>query len=720
MLCASSDIIPADESAGQELENSLKMTLFCAHLSCINMFELKAEECFPGIHQQPAECIATGQTVIHDDNDCNDDEAQPEPSAVQELEVVLPQPIQTHTTALENLREPGDDGLPAQSPMSEHEEANPEEPDEEPSEEALAAQTGPFTGSTQLSQAVVQTGQMEEGQTGGSSQDCTHEEEEDTAAEDEAVSDSEPSEDVQVLAQQTGGSVVTSPEDESEEEMEPSEAVLAAQTGGSSQIVHEAVNEAVIEEQADAGHQVSIDEIFVLAAQTGASSLPDSTASQSSEQTPKKGAVNERGPSMRNDLGRALPQMAAGPTPGGGFPKQYRRQSTAATNKAPANETQAKLPKPAPPPAPAAAIPKPKAEAKAEIPAAEAMANAAMLQIEGALLDKLKSHTDKVMARFEKQQVEREKRLVNAMQTSMASVLQKEIQKEVKNVILPACTQGVQQAVAQSVQPAIDAQMKTLHNKIDKNVAKYLDEAVGKGLAGPAVREAFKGCFVEQLIPSFENSVKAMFQQINNTFLSGLEEQVARPLQGRFDKLQNDLVHHVANAAGTLTQTSQQMLQALQMQQTAGNVTSPVFAPVRKKTPLEVLDEKLQQGQLSEALDFALSQEDTEYVMHVCRNDDMIDRFSEDAGAISQPVLCSLIQQLSGDLEVELEIKMEWLQASLLKLDQNDAVAKAMLPSLLEDLSSSLEFSFEQHNNRKDPSHNSIKLMKNLVASLRR
>ena len=48
MLCASSDVVAADETAGSDITESLKMTLFCAHLSCINMFELKAEECFPG------------------------------------------------------------------------------------------------------------------------------------------------------------------------------------------------------------------------------------------------------------------------------------------------------------------------------------------------------------------------------------------------------------------------------------------------------------------------------------------------------------------------------------------------------------------------------------------------------------------------------------------------------------------------------------------------
>ena len=140
-------------------------------------------------------------------------------------------------------------------------------------------------------------------------------------------------------------------------------------------------------------------------------------------------------------------------------------------------------------------------------------------------------HWVQVMARFEKQQIEREKRMMNALQTSMANMMQKEIQKEIKTVILPACAQGVQQAVQMAVQPAIDAQMKTLHNKIDKSVSKSLDDAVAKGLAGPAVKEAFMGCFVQQLIPSVENSVKTMFQQINNTFLSGLEEQVTNHLQ---------------------------------------------------------------------------------------------------------------------------------------------------------------------------------------------
>ena len=179
----------------------------------------------------------------------------------------------------------------------------------------------------------------------------------------------------------------------------------------------------------------------------------------------------------------------------------------------------------------------------------------------------------------------------------------------------------------------------------------------------------------------------------------------------------------------------------LHMQQNAGNISAPPMAPVPEpQTPVQMIDEMLHQARLAEALEFSLSQGDMECVMHVCREGD-VDAFSEGTHHVSQPVLCSLLQQLSCDLEIELEIKMEWLQvqqecmnsslcappddcdcaqAALLMLDQNDAVTKAMLPTLLEDLSQQLEISFEHHSNRKDPSHNSIKLMRNLVASIKR
>eukprot|EP00658_Telonema_sp_P-2_P065402 TRINITY_DN5464_c0_g1_i1.p1 TRINITY_DN5464_c0_g1~~TRINITY_DN5464_c0_g1_i1.p1 ORF type:complete len:360 (+),score=108.75 TRINITY_DN5464_c0_g1_i1:131-1210(+) len=327
-----------------------------------------------------------------------------------------------------------------------------------------------------------------------------------------------------------------------------------------------------------------------------------------------------------------------------------------------------------------------------------------MQQMEGNLLDKLKSHTDKVVSRMEKQQRESEKKLINSLQTNLAAAVKAELQTQVKAVVIPACTQGVETVVARVLHQVVDQQLKA---QLPKAVSKGLDSAVAAGLAGPAVADAFKQCFAQQLIPSFENSVQTMFKQINHAFQKGLQEQVAKPLQGQFDSMRNDLVT-------TITDSSNALSQAVLQIPTGSNSTTPVAATL---TPKEQVSLLLEKGQVVDALSLALGQGDMECLMHACRNGS-IAPLNEKPCRVPQKVLASLIQQLSCDLETDLEVKMEWLQAALLVLDQQDPLMQAMLPSLLQDLTLSLEESFARADQRGDSSKNSLKLMLHLVGSV--
>eukprot|EP00656_Telonema_subtile_P005504 TRINITY_DN12506_c0_g1_i1.p1 TRINITY_DN12506_c0_g1~~TRINITY_DN12506_c0_g1_i1.p1 ORF type:complete len:926 (+),score=316.05 TRINITY_DN12506_c0_g1_i1:278-3055(+) len=450
-------------------------------------------------------------------------------------------------------------------------------------------------------------------------------------------------------------------------------------------------------------------------AQTGGaepSTAMQQPAAAEQQQTPKKKPVAPK-----------QPTMAAGPSPGPGF--AMKRQATTvhkppapAPLEMPANVTAvpatqpvpvaAPVPAPAPVPVPPQMttpdIPKPKINGAKPPPKQEVAAPVAAPAVDGSvseaalasLLDKLKGHTDKVIARLEKQQQEREKKLISAIQASLTASVQAEVSNQVMQVMLPACTQGVEQAVARVLPLALEAQ---LSQQLPSVVSSQLNEAVVQGLAGPAVREAFKGCFVQQLIPSFENAVQGMFKQINNTFLTGLQDQVATPLQAQFDGLRSEL--------------------ATQLSHTAQNSTAAAPEAAAQPTPTEHIAQLLEQNKVVDALSFALSQGDVECVMQVCRDGES-DVFEERPCNVPQQVLCSLIQQLGYDLESELEIKMEWLQAALLVLDHSDNLTKTLLPSLLEELTASLEASFRIHSVRSDPSHNSIKLMLRLVSSINR
>lgn len=185
-----------------------------------------------------------------------------------------------------------------------------------------------------------------------------------------------------------------------------------------------------------------------------------------------------------------------------------------------------------------------------------------------------------------------------------------------------------------------------------------------------------------------------MFKQIHAAFQHGLEEQVAKPLQANFSSMRSEFLSQLSNNPAV-----------------ANTQAAPATTPIQHTALL------LSQGNVADALQYALSQGDMECVMHVCRNGDIA---VLDQGGVEQKVVCSLIQQLDCDIENELEIKMEWLQAAVLVLDDQNQTTKALLPTLLDSLTKSLESVFQVHSSRTDPLHNSIKLMMHLVSSKRK
>jgi hypothetical protein len=207
--------------------------------------------------------------------------------------------------------------------------------------------------------------------------------------------------------------------------------------------------------------------------------------------------------------------------------------------------------------------------------------------------------------------------------------------------------------------------------------------------------------------------------QINHTFDSSLEHRVQKPFCDRFDEMRRSLLLDVRGATQNLNEGTQNLNEAcMNLRQTMSAIQDRGTAappPVEVDPEVEI-DRLLDDGQVEEAFQFALSQSDVQLVANLCKKQEASILNARPA-VLSQPSLCSLVQQLGFDLEVEQELKMSWLQSALLVLDSKDAVTAKMLPHILSDLATSLAESFRLHAAPTDPAHNSFKLMMHLVST---
>jgi len=138
---------------------------------------------------------------------------------------------------------------------------------------------------------------------------------------------------------------------------------------------------------------------------------------------------------------------------------------------------------------------------------------------------------------------------------------------------------------------------------------------------------------------------------------------------------------------------------ALLAVQQAAQTRSPTPS-VAPNTPLAIqsqLKQMIAEGLLCEAFQRALSVADLNMVLFVCARVDAQRLFSSTPCVLPQPVLLSLIQQLSADLGTSTELKLNYLQDAVLAIDTQDPVTKEHAPSVMSLLVRQLQTQVSQN-----------------------
>ncbi|XP_075393868.1 enhancer of mRNA-decapping protein 4 isoform X2 [Tenrec ecaudatus] len=371
--------------------------------------------------------------------------------------------------------------------------------------------------------------------------------------------------------------------------------------------------------------------------------------------------------------------------------------------------------------------------------------------------------------------------LSQALSSAVAGRLERSIRDEIKKTVPPCVSRSLEPVASQlssSVATKLTAVEGTMRENISKLLkSKNLTDAIARAAAdtlqGP-MQAAYREAFQSVVLPAFEKSCQAMFQQINESFRLGTQEylqqleghmksrkareQEAREpvlaqLRGLVGTLQGvteqmaatvsssvraEVQHQLHVAVGSLQESILAQVQrivkgevsvALKEQQAA--VTSSIMQAMRSAAgtpvPAAHLDcqaqqahilQLLQQGHLNQAFQQALTAADLNLVLYVCETVDPAQVFGQPPCPLSQPVLLSLIQQLASDLGTRTDLKLSYLEEAVMHLDHSDPITRDHMGSVMAQVRQKL-FQFlqaEPHNSLSKAARRLNLMLHGLVA----
>ncbi|KAG6756841.1 hypothetical protein POTOM_040284 [Populus tomentosa] len=318
----------------------------------------------------------------------------------------------------------------------------------------------------------------------------------------------------------------------------------------------------------------------------------------------------------------------------------------------------------------------------------------------------IKANTDAPCAQFQEENAKSERLLQDHMQqiTSLVlnfinkdlpAMLEKAPKKELASVvqgavrtISPVIEKTVSSVIVESFK-AVNQLEKSVNSKLEATVARQI-QAQFQTSGKQALQDSLKAGLEASVIPAFEMSCKAMFDQVDAAFQRGMIEHTAAAQQ-HFEASHSSLAFTLRdsiNSASSLTKTlsmeladSQRQLLAIAASSGATNplATQPSNGPLASShekvetqlDPTKELRRLISECKYDEAFTIALQRSDLAIVSWLCSQVDLQDIMSLSPLPLSQGVLLSLLQQLACDINNDTPRKLEWMTA----------VAAAILPT---------------------------------------
>ncbi|VFQ82481.1 unnamed protein product [Cuscuta campestris] len=336
-----------------------------------------------------------------------------------------------------------------------------------------------------------------------------------------------------------------------------------------------------------------------------------------------------------------------------------------------------------------------------------------------------KTNIDALWARFQEEFAKHEKLsrdrtqqitnlISNCVNKDVSVVVEKIVKKEIGSV---------GQAVARTLTPIIEKALsstlyefhqkgvgdktvsqleKAIYSKLEATVARQL-QAQFQTSGKQALQESLKSTLEASVIPAFDMSCKAMFEQVDATFQKGMAEHAAA-VQQQIESLHSPLAHALrdaVNSASSLTQTlNGELAEGLRKLLALVNseATNPIVGQLCNGPMLQIekfeappdptkdLSRLLAEQKYAEAFTSALQRSDVSIVSWLCSQVDLLGIVTRNPSPLSQGVLLSLLQQLACDISNETGKKLTWMTHVLSAINPSDPMIAMHVRPIFEQV----------------------------------
>ncbi|KAF2323866.1 hypothetical protein GH714_002510 [Hevea brasiliensis] len=332
----------------------------------------------------------------------------------------------------------------------------------------------------------------------------------------------------------------------------------------------------------------------------------------------------------------------------------------------------------------------------------------------------VKANTDALWARFQEENAKNEKLLRD--RTQQIATIARSMSPVIEKTISSAIAESFQRGVGDK---AVNQLEKSVNSKLEATVARQI-QAQFQISGKQALQDALKAGLEASVVPAFEMSCKAMFEQVDSTFRKGLVEHTTTAQQ-HFESAHSSLalaLREAINSASSLTQTlsgelaeSQRKLVALVAAGANSNAANPLvtqlsngpLAGLREKVethldPTKDLSRLISEHKYDEAFTIALQRSDVSIVSWLCSQVDLCGILAMVPLPLSQGVLLSLLQQLACDVSKDTARKLVWMTDVAAAINPADHMIAMHVRPIFDQVSQIL------HHQRSSPTITGVEL----------
>lgn len=267
-----------------------------------------------------------------------------------------------------------------------------------------------------------------------------------------------------------------------------------------------------------------------------------------------------------------------------------------------------------------------------------------------------------------------------------------------------------------------------LSSVLTQAVSSTVAQSVSTSVAQVVSRELQQQCrelFSSSLLPAYEQSCRQLLTQLGTTFSTGVNELMqrlddcpaAKKLQQTSDLLA-DTVHREVEARQRfetrVNLLCEEMRRFSSLVQQRAETPAPPGPQPDSQQQQERVKKLVASGRDSAALQLALSATDLHLLMFTCKLLPPSRVFSQQQQQqLSQPVVLSLVQQLSAEMTSDTHLKLEYLREALLCLEPTDVAVRDHLIEVLTPLARKLN-----HLLAENPAHKLTRNVRMICSSL--